>query len=146
METAALGKAWLWLLLFDAPLFRAVLLLAPQPCRQVALPPPSILQVCNGGLAGLGVCSAIHPLGWVGLQTKMPKCGQGALCTLGLVGQPFPGLANPVGTSSHAGGQQLWEEPNVGKICRGVLAALLGRLLWHALVMFYTHPKYIEKS
>ena len=57
------------------------------------------------------------------------------LCTLGLAGQPFRGLAFPVGTNSHAGGQQLWEEPNAGKICPGELAALLGKLIWHDLVV-----------
>ena len=92
LETAALGGAWLWLLLSVDPPVPAVLLLGPSPVRPVALLlGESILQMCNGGLTRLRAGYAVHPLGQAELQQIWPKWGPGALYYLELVGETFLG-------------------------------------------------------
>ena len=58
LETAVLGKAWLWLLPFAAPPVLADPWLAPMPCHQIALlhPIPHVcIQGLTGDLVGFGV-------------------------------------------------------------------------------------------
>ena len=69
LETAAIGGAWLWLLLSVDPPVPAVLLLGATPADVLALQlGESILQMCNGGLTRLLEGYAVRPLVQAELQ------------------------------------------------------------------------------
>ena len=88
LETAALGGAWLWLLLSVDPPVPAVLLLGASPAHLLALQlGESILQMCNVGLTRLREGYAVRPLVQAELQNISPKWGLGALYFLDLVGR-----------------------------------------------------------
>ena len=135
LETAAIGGAWLWLLLSVDPPVPAALLLGASPAHLLALQlGESILQMCNGGLTRLREGYAVRPLGHAELQNNWPKWGPGALYYLELVGETFLGRVVLARLNWPGVGPQFWEGPNAGRICPGALDAFLGKVLWLVLL------------
>ena len=135
LETAALGGAWLWLLLSVDPPVPAVLLLGPSPVRPVAMQlGESILRMCNGGLTRLREGECGTPTGSSGFPKHLARMGPGCPLLSGAGGGDFPGASCPCAAElawrgpAIVGGTKYWQD------LPGSFDAFLGKVLWHVLV------------